>query len=45
MKKTMYIAPNTEQKIVFNACHLLGGSGNLGVSQTPASSEYPGGGD
>ncbi len=45
MKKTMYIAPHTEQEIVLNVIHLLGGSGNLGVSQTPASTEYPGGGD
>lgn len=45
MKKTMYIAPCTEQEIVLNACRLLGGSGNLGVSQTSANPSYPGGGD
>jgi len=45
MKKTMYIAPRTEQEIVLNACRLLGGSGNLGVSQTPADPSYPGGAD
>lgn len=45
MKKTMYIAPHTEQEIVLNVIHLLGGSGNLGVSQDPADPSYPGGGD
>ena len=43
--KTKYIAPQTEQVKVLNIYQVLGPSGNLGVSQTPATPSYPGGGD
>lgn len=43
--KTKYIAPQTEQERVLNIYQVLGPSGDVGVSQTPANPSYPGGGD
>lgn len=45
MMKNNYIAPRTEQEILTYTIHLLGGSGDVGLSQTPANPSYPGGGD
>ena len=45
MKKTIDITPRTEYATVLNTCQLLSASGQLGVSDTPASPSYPGGGD
>jgi len=43
--KTKYITPQTEQERVLNIYQVLGPSGDVGVSQTPADPSYPGGGD
>ena len=40
-----YITPRTELEAVLNAYQLLGKSGDVGVSGTPAVPTYPGGGD
>lgn len=43
--KTKYITPQTEQERVLNIYQVLGPSGDVGVSQTPADPSYPSGGD
>ena len=44
MKKN-YFAPITELDNVINMHQILGPSGDMGVSNTPADPVYPGGGD
>ena len=43
--KTIYFAPRTEQTKILNIYQVLGPSGDVGITQTPAVPTYPGGGD